>query len=683
MTDPATNDDRRARPTTITSVLVANRGEIARRVIATCRVLGLSTVAVHSDPDADAPHVREADVAVRLPGRTAAQTYLRGDLLVAAALRAGADAVHPGYGFLSENADFAAAVQAAGLVWVGPPPAVIAAMGSKTAAKKAMAAAGVPVLADLDPATLGSADLPVLVKASAGGGGRGMRVVRVLADLPAALRSAAAEARSAFGDGTLLVEPFVERGRHVEVQVLADAHGTVWALGERECSIQRRYAKLVEESPSPLVEATPGLRERLVAAAVTAARSIGYVGAGTVELLVEEPGPGSGEPRFFFLETNTRLQVEHPVTELRHGLDLVAAQFAVADGLPLPAAPPAPRGHAIEVRLYAEDPRAGWAPGTGTVHRLDVPGVDARFTVPVRPDDRPVLRLDSGVEAGDVVGPYYDALLAKVVAWAPTRAGAAARLSAALAGARLHGVATNRDLLVNVLRHQAFLAGATDTAFLDRHGLGTLAAPLAGPGAVRLSALAAALATSAARRSSAPVLASLPSGWRNVAAHPQRTTFCRDGEEVVVEYRLTRDGLDAPGLPGVRLVRAEPERVVLEVDGVRRTFEVAVRPGLVCVDSTLGPVDLVPVERLPEPVVGPAAGSLLAPMPGTVLRLGAVVGQRVEAGEPLVWLEAMKMEHVLAAPAAGVVAALGVAVGTQVDVGVVLAVVTEHEEEPA
>ncbi len=428
----------------ITKVMVANRGEIARRVFATCRALGIGCVAVHSDADAGAPFVAEADVAVRLPGSAAADTYLRADLLVQAALRSGADAVHPGYGFLSESAAFAAAVQAAGLVWVGPPPAAIEAMGSKTAAKKAMAAAGVPVLDDLDPDTLTEADLPVLVKASAGGGGRGMRVVRDLAALPAALAAATAEAESAFGDGTVFVEPYVERGRHVEVQVLADRHGTVHAYGERECSVQRRHQKVLEESPSPLVEAVPGLRDRLEQAAVAAVAAIGYVGAGTVEFLVDAP-EGLGTPadrvRFFFLETNTRLQVEHPVTELRYGTDLVALQLAVAAGAPLPAEVPAPQGHAIEVRLYAEDPADGWSPQTGPVHRFDVPGVDARFAVPVRAG-LPLLRLDPAVETGSVVGPHYDPMLAKLIAWAPTRGEAARLLAGALARARIRTVSS-------------------------------------------------------------------------------------------------------------------------------------------------------------------------------------------------------------------------------------------------
>ncbi|HKN99442.1 MAG TPA: biotin carboxylase N-terminal domain-containing protein, partial [Pseudonocardiaceae bacterium] len=438
----------------IRRLLVANRGEIARRVFRTCRTLGIQTVAVCSDPDADAPFAAEADVAVRLPGATPGETYLRADGIVAAAVRAGADAVHPGYGFLSENADFARAVLAAGLTWVGPDPDAIEAMGSKIAAKKRMAAAGVPVLPELDPGAVGESDLPLLVKASAGGGGRGMRIVRTTAELADAVALARQEAESAFGDGTVFCEPLVEGARHVEVQILADRHGTVWALGERECSIQRRHQKIVEETPSPAVDAE--LRAQLCAAGVAAARAIDYVGAGTVEFLLGADG------RFHFLEVNTRLQVEHPVTECVFGLDLVAWQLAIAEGTRLPAEPPAPRGHAIEVRLYAEDPAADWRPQSGTVQRFAVPDVDAEFAVPAGYG----LRLDSGVADGGSVSTFYDPMLAKVIAHGPDRASAARRLAAALAGTRLHGLVTNRDLLVNVLRHNDFLAGATDTGFL-------------------------------------------------------------------------------------------------------------------------------------------------------------------------------------------------------------------------
>ncbi|GHE08745.1 ATP-binding protein [Klenkia taihuensis] len=644
----------------LTRVLVANRGEIARRVFRTCRDLGVGTVAVYSDPDAGSPHRAEADRAVRLPGATPAQTYLRADLLVAAALAAGADAVHPGYGFLSENADFARAVVAAGLTWIGPPPSSIDAMGSKVDAKALMAAAGVPVL-QLDEVT--AADLPVLVKASAGGGGRGMRVVRRLEDLDGELAAARAEAASAFGDPTVFVEPYVEAGRHVEVQVLADAHGTVWSLGERECSLQRRHQKVVEETPSPFVDGE--LRERLSAAAVTAARAIDYVGAGTVEFLVRPDGA------FSFLETNTRLQVEHPVTECVTGLDLVAWQLRIAAGERLPAEPPAPTGHAIEVRLYAEDPAHDWRPVSGPVHRFDVPGT--AFAVPPAPGTR----VDAGVVDGSVVSTHYDPMLAKVVAWAPTRDEAAARLAAALAGARLHGPTTNRDLLVRTLRHPAFLAGDTDTAFFDRHGLDTLAAPLAGPDDVRLAAVAAALALAAGRRRSA-VLGDLPSGWRNVPSQLQRAAFAHGEETVEVGYRLTRDGL--AGVPGTALVSATPKAVVLAVDGVERRLRVAAYDDDVRVDGDGWSVALRLLPRFPDPSAAVAAGSLVAPMPGSVVAVHVAPGERVGAGQRLLVLEAMKMQHPVTAPADGVVTSVDVAVGDQVEAGAVLTVL---EGDPA
>ncbi|MFC5261821.1 acetyl/propionyl/methylcrotonyl-CoA carboxylase subunit alpha [Kribbella qitaiheensis] len=655
-----------------TSVLVANRGEIARRVFRTARELGVSTVAVHSTADASMPYVGEADAAVHLPGNAPSETYLRTELLIEAARRAGADAVHPGYGFLSENATFARAVEDAGLAWIGPPPRAIESMGSKIEAKKLMDAAGVPVLPRLSADDVTEAELPVLVKASAGGGGRGMRVVRHLEDLRSEIAAAEAEALSAFGDGTVFCEPYLATGRHIEVQILADHHGTVWAVGERECSIQRRHQKVVEEAPSPLVERLPSMRAKLFEAARTAAEAIGYVGAGTVEFLADDSG------RFYFLEMNTRLQVEHPVTESTTGLDLVALQFSIAAGEALPPEPPAAVGHSIEVRLYAEDPARNWQPQTGTLHRFRL-GDAAEFGPGGPRSGLPWLRVDSGVVSGTEVSPYYDAMLAKVIVWGATRAEAAARLAAELAKAQIHGVRTNRDLLVRTLRHSAFLAGDTDTAFFDRHGLEELSRPLAEPAVEELCALAAALADAAARRSTAKVQKGLPSGWRNLASQAQRKSF-RAGESTYeVAYQLTRDGLFVEG--GVQLVEATPERVVLEVGGVRRGFDVAVYPGLVCVDSGLGSVALKPVERFADPSTQVAAGSLLAPMPGTVIRVAVKVGDKVEQGQPLLWLEAMKMEHTISAPADGILAELAVGTGQQVEVGAVLAVVQAAEGE--
>ena len=662
----------------LTSVLVANRGEIARRVFATCRRMGLATVAVFSDADADAPHVLDADAAIRLPGARASDTYLRGDLLIEAARSAGADAIHPGYGFLSENAGFAAAVLDAGLTWIGPPVKAIELMGSKVEAKKLMGAAGVPVLAELDPAAVTEAELPVLIKASAGGGGRGMRVVRTLAELPAELAAAQREALSAFGDATVFCELYLETGRHIEVQIMADQHGTVWTVGERECSVQRRHQKVIEEAPSPFVERTAGLRERLFAAARLAAGAIGYEGAGTVEFLADETG------ELFFLEMNTRLQVEHPVTECTTGLDLVRLQLRIAQGAALPAEPPAAHGHSIEARLYAEDPAQDWQPQSGTVHRLRIPGVRTEF----EPRTEPGLRLDSSVLDGSPVGVHYDPMLAKVIAVAGSRAEAAGLLASALARAQVHGLVTNRDLLVRVLRHPAFLAGDTDTAFFATHGLDALSRPLAEPESVRLSAVVAALADAARNRRTAVTNAGLPSGWRNLPAQAQRKVFGAGpatAADIEVRYRFTRDGLRVDGHDGLGLVSATPDLVVLDVPGetgpVRRRFEVARYGALTYVDSLLGPVALTQRPRFTDPSEQVAAGSLLAPMPGTVVRVAAQVGDRLSAGRPILWLEAMKMEHVVTAPAAGVLTALDVTVGQFVEMGAVLAVVVDEEHK--
>ncbi len=655
---------------TITSVLVANRGEIARRVFASCRRAGLGAIAVFSDADADSPHVTDADAAVRLPGVTPAETYLDGKKVIAAALAAGADAVHPGYGFLSENAEFARSVLAAGLSWIGPRPESIERMGSKVEAKKIMADAGVPVLAELDPVGLTEADLPVLVKASAGGGGRGMRVVRTLDELAGQLDAARREAASAFGDPTVFCERYLETGRHIEVQILADRHGTVWAVGERECSIQRRHQKVIEEAPSPLVEATDGMRERLFDAARRAARAIGYEGAGTVEFLAD----GTGE--FHFLEMNTRLQVEHPVTECTTGLDLVDLQFRIADGDRIESEPPPVQGCSVEARLYAEDPARDWQPQSGVVHRFVPPQPAVEFDVLRRTG----VRIDSGVVAGSEIGVHYDAMLAKVISYAPTRDRAVRLLASTLARTEIHGLVTNRDLLVDVLQHPAFRAGDTDTAFFDTHGLAELSEPLASPDAEEVSAIAAALAASAAERSAATVNAGLPSGWRNLPSHPQIRRFAAGHDEHEVRYRITRDGVRVDGRDDIRVVAYTPDRVTLDVDGVRRRLSVARYDATVHVDSSLGPVRLTALPRFTDPAARIPAGSLLAPMPGSVIGVDAAVGDAVEAGSPLVRLEAMKMEHTVAAPVAGILTSLDVTVGDQVAVGAVLAVVTPHDE---
>ena len=718
----------------ITRLLVANRGEIARRVFRTCRQAGIGTVAVCSDPDAAAPHAAEADAVVALPGASLAQTYLNGAAIVAAAVRAGADAVHPGYGFLSENAGFARAVLAAGLTWVGPQPDAIEAMGSKISSKRLAAAAGVPVLTALDPQDLtedrAPSPFPVLIKASAGGGGRGMRVVRSAAELPAALASASREAAAAFGDGTIYCEPLLTGARHVEVQVLADSQGTIWTLTERDCSVQRRYQKVIEETPSPAV--SPPLRARLLTAAGALTAAAGYLGAGTAEFLLAPDG------RFYFLEFNTRLQVEHPVTECLHGIDLVALQLQIAEGAALPPDPPPAAGHAIEARLYAEDPADGYRPSTGPVHGFAVPGVDARFEVPASrfrtgPGRPAGLRLDSGIEPGSQISPYYDAMLAKIISWAPDRAAAARRLAAALAATVIHGPASNRDLLVSVLRSDEFRSGSADTSLLDRIDL---AGTQPDERACRLSALAAALAAAAQARTKVPRGGPALGGWRNVPSQPQRRAYLSPAGLMEAAYWWTRTGVavaDWPEVPppaesdssndarwpasepaaartgtwpaaaetagqhgtaagqqpGDGIAREQlagapgrpvvadfsPGQVTLEIGGVRYRFSVARYPEATWVDSALGAVRLTPAERLPAPPPTAQAGSLLAPMPGSVIRIVATPGEPVASGQTVVVLEAMKMEHPVAAPAAGLLAELRVALGDQVTAGEVLAVI--------
>jgi propionyl-CoA carboxylase alpha chain len=672
---------------TINRLLVANRGEIARRVFRTCRRLGIETVAVFSDADADLPFVREADVAVRLPGNTPAETYLRADLVVEAARSAGADAVHPGYGFLSENADFARAVVDAGLTWVGPMPESIDAMGSKVGAKKLMEAAGVPVLGEVAPGSVTAEDLPLLVKASAGGGGRGMRVVRSLDEVADQVELAANEAASAFGDPTVFCEPYVEHGRHVEVQVVGDTRGTVLVLGERDCSIQRRHQKVVEETPAPgLTEET---RVALHGAARKAAEAIGYVGAGTVEFLL------SGD-RFWFLEMNTRLQVEHPVTELVTGQDLVALQVAVAEGRALDPSPvPHPHGHAVEVRLYAEDPGAGWQPQSGRLTRFDIPGVAAEFENPSSFG----VRLDSGFEAGSEVGTHYDAMLAKVIAWAPTREQALRQLAGALSRARIHGLRTNRDLLVEVLRHDAVVAGDVSTDFFDRHGLAALGTGgHDGGSATLLSAHAAALALAERDADRRQVQRRMPVAWRNVVSQPQLTRFVPghvDGSKALADdaatlevawhggrdgYRFEPVGAEQPVV--ISAVSATADRVLLAVDGVETAFEVSLRGDLVDVDSVHGHVALTRLPRFVDPADQVATGSLLAPMPGTVVSIAAAVGEHVQAGRPVLVLEAMKMQHTVSAPHDGVVVDLPVNLGDQVAADAVLAVVQQETDSP-
>jgi propionyl-CoA carboxylase alpha chain len=638
----------------IRSVLVANRGEIARRVFRTCRDLGISTVAVHSDADAGAPFVAEADLAVRLPGNAASDTYLRGDLVIAAALRTGADAIHPGYGFLSENAQFARDVAAAGLTWIGPAPETIDAMGSKIRAKELMAAGGVPILS-VDAATATAQDFPLLVKASAGGGGRGMRVVTDPADLEGELVAAGAEARSAFGDDTVFVEPYLPTARHIEVQVLADTHGTCWIVGDRDCSIQRRHQKVVEEAPAPAVSAS--VRTVLHDAARAAVKAVDYVGAGTVEFLVADAHLDSGS--VYFLEMNTRLQVEHPVTEAVFGVDLVARQIAVAEGARLGEEPSGPRGHAIEVRLYAEDPADEWQPQTGTIRTFDVP-------------DGAGVRIDSGVAAGSHVGIHYDAMLAKIIAHGDDRGQAIRLLGDTLRRTRIHGVRTNRAFLRAILDDEEFGAARLHTALLDER-LDAWTRPSLDERELRKAAIAAALAEATSATASARVLGRIPTAYRNVPSQPRTRTYLSTSsrtEELTVSYSA---GLVQHDVVGVTVLDATPSRVVLDDEGVTQAYDVVVGDGWVDVDGPQGSITLMPVPVFVDPSDVVAEGSLLAPMPAAVVSVAVTDGQRVGKGDVIVVLEAMKMQHTITAPADGVVTQLSVVPGAQVESGAVLA----------
>jgi propionyl-CoA carboxylase alpha chain len=644
----------------IGKVLVANRGEIARRIFRTCRDMGIDTVAVYSAPDAGEPHMREAGEAVLLPGSTSAETYLDIDAVLAAAKATGAGAVHPGYGFLAENASFARAVIDAGLIWIGPPPQAIEIMGSKLGSKELMKSVGVPVLegkrveAGSNPIEVAKGmGFPVLVKPSAGGGGKGMRVVEGPGDLAGAVEASRREAAGAFGDDTVFLERYLNGPRHIEIQVIGDAGGRVVSLFERECSIQRRHQKIIEEAPSPIVG--PALREQMSSAAVRAATAVGYTGAGTVEFLVQNGG-------FYFLEMNTRLQVEHPVTELVTGLDLVRLQILVAAGEALPELPEAMEGHAVEARIYAEDPTNEFLPVTGRFHKVEFPDLDG-------------LRVDAGVESGSMVSVHYDPMIAKVIGHAPTRKAAAALVADALRRASLHGPITNRPLLVRILEHPEFLRGDTDTHFLLRHDPSYLGRPLAGPDEERIAAIAVALSDHANARSRASVLATLPPGWRNLRSQPHHRVYQGPHGTHEVWYTPTNQGFEVEGLGIIDVVDLSPAGIVFTLDDIEHRFDVSRYGTLRYVDSATCPAILEEVPRYPSSQLDEAPGSLHAPMPGRVVRVGADVGDHVEGAQPLVILEAMKMEHTLRAPHAGTVTEVRCAPGDQVEAGAVLVVV--------
>ncbi|MFD9848382.1 ATP-binding protein [Streptomyces parvus] len=636
------------------TVLVANRGEIAVRVIRTLREQGVRSVAVFSDADADARHVREADTAVRIGPPPAAESYLNVPALLEAARRTGAQAVHPGHGFLAENAEFAQACADAGLVFIGPPAAAIALMGDKIRAKETVAAYGVPVVPGSSGSGLTDAQLeqaareigtPVLLKPSAGGGGKGMRLVRDAAVLGEEIAAARREARASFGDDTLLVERWIDRPRHIEIQVLADAHGNVIHLGERECSLQRRHQKIIEEAPSVLLdEAT---RAAMGEAAVQAARSCGYVGAGTVEFIV----PGNDPASYYFMEMNTRLQVEHPVTELITGLDLVEWQLRVAAGEQLPYAQKdiSLTGWAIEARVCAEDPSRGFLPSGGTVLALREPQGGG-------------VRTDSGLSEGVPVGSLYDPMLSKVIAYGPDRATAIRKLRAALADTVILGVPTNAGFLRRLLAHPDVVAGTLDTGLVEREAAGLV--PDGVPDEVYAAAAAVRLDALAPRPDAGgwtdPF--SVPSGWRT------------GGVRAPLAFPLRVPGHEpvAQGSPVSATVG--PDRVTIELEGAvahfHRSGDWLGRDG-----DTWHVQDHDPVEASLSGAGRSGADTLAAPMPGTVTVVKVAVGDEVEAGQSLLVVEAMKMEHVISAPHAGTVTELDVTAGATVAMDQVLAVV--------
>jgi len=674
------------------SLLIANRGEIACRIIRTARRLGLASVAVHSEADAAAPHVRLADRAELIGPAPAAESYLAIDRIIAAAKASGAEAVHPGYGFLSENADFAEACAAAGLVFVGPPPAAIRAMGSKSAAKALMEQAGVPLV----PGYHGAEQLPdrlliearaigfpLLIKASAGGGGKGMRVVEAEADFPAALESARREAAAAFGDNQVLLERYLTRPRHIEVQVFCDTHGNGVHLFERDCSLQRRHQKVVEEAPAPGLAAAR--REAMGAAALRAAQAVGYVGAGTVEFIVDEDAT---DKPFYFMEMNTRLQVEHPVTEMITGQDLVEWQLRVAAGEPLPLSQDELQltGHAFEARLYAEDPARDFLPATGRLTHL---------TFPVDPenDSDPHVRVDSGVVQGDSITTHYDPMIAKLIVWDRDRSAALRRLSTALGETRLAGPRSNLDFLRAVAAHPAFARAELDTGFIERHRAELLPAPSAPePEILALAALAEILlrgaeASSAAAASGDPHSPwGAVTGWRLNSGTHSDFTFLVPGpegaadEEIEVRLEYGRSGFKISVLDYVFQASGELESdgsLTAALDGRRRRAVVVREParGGTAVslltsdgDHHLNLKDPLALEREEEA----GSGRLTAPMPGKVTRLLVGEGAEVARGAPLLVLEAMKMEHTITAPSDGRVAALHYREGDLVEEGAAL-----------
>jgi 3-methylcrotonyl-CoA carboxylase alpha subunit len=663
-------------------ILIANRGEIALRVMRTCRNLGIVPIAVYSEADTRSLHARQADQAICIGPAPSRQSYLNIDSIIEAALRCGADAIHPGYGFLSENPEFAAACEASGITFIGPSAETIRNMGLKSVAKRLVAEHGVPVVPGYAGEDQGFETLsaqataigfPVLIKASAGGGGKGMRVVRDQGKLAESLESARREAEKSFGDGTLLIEKYVDGARHVEVQILGDLHGNLIHLFERDCSIQRRHQKIIEETPSPTLTDTS--RTRMTEAALAVARAINYYSAGTVEFIVAPSG------EFFFIEVNTRLQVEHTVTEMVTGLDLVQLQIEIAAGKPLPFTQQEihPRGNAIEARLYAEDPGNDFLPSTGTIRDWNAP------------DSIVDLRIDAGVETGSEVGIYYDPMLAKLIAHGADRESALRRLTYGLTSLSVLGVRTNKHFLIRLLEHPSFAAGEYDTAFIDNHVEQLLSGSTNGGSErdERMNALAAlVMYIEMGRQEAAPRLRNIPLNYRN---NPYKMPFAKfeiGGERFEVKYNL-REGnsyfVESGDWQGqVRVVSCSlgtaasetalasggrPGLIRIETGGLQRSYRVIEEPERFLIHSVLGDFEVVRIDRLPRPVDAADPESTSSPMPGQVLKILVTQGQKVSAGEALIVLEAMKMEQTLRAAAAGTVEAILVAPGDVVAPG--------------
>ena len=627
---------------TIRKILIANRGEIALRVMRTCREMGIETVAVYSDFDRNALHVRQADQAVPIGGAASRESYLNIEAILSAARRTGVNAIHPGYGFLAENADFAAACENANIVFIGPASKVIRAMGSKTGARRIAQEAGVPVVPALAENDAPTSGFPWLIKASAGGGGRGMRIVRTAQEFQESLSAARGEAERAFSDGTLLIEKYVEGARHVEVQIFGDHHGHVMHLLERDCSIQRRHQKIIEESPSPAV--TPDIRSRMTEAALALGRKIGYTNAGTVEFLLAPSG------EFYFIEVNTRIQVEHPVTEMITGLDLIRLQIEAAQGRPLGPELPRQDGHTIEVRLYAEDPANDFLPSTGTLHVWEPPvGIAG-------------LRVDSGVEQGTEIGVYYDPLLAKVIAHAPDRNIAIAKLVYALKNFAAQGVITNREFLIDVLDHETFRAGQAHTGF-------QLPARSRTGSDVQLAAVLRAYIerTEHAQRR---ILPSIPLRYRN-NPYPSPAMKLEIGGH---EYQA------AFGDPGIQLLETSPGHAVALIEGVRQKFQIHQHGDEYYIGSNLAQRKVVRLPRYPRRIGAGQHETANSPMPGQVLRILVGEGQHVKPGDHLMVLEAMKMEQTIKTTIDGVVKAILVKPGDIVAPGQMLVEIESMED---